>query len=451
MTIEELLAQVLRGGPQPVNRMAGNWNGPDSEPNRLMQPQAGPPAAMAPQGATMAGPQQNAPVAAPRPSGGGLLSRLFGGGANDDENYTVNWLTKQGIDLGTATMMARHKPSLQAYLLERSQGGDPMKALQAEKLGLEIEQMREPDAPSLVNAGDGNLYDPVTKEWIRAPKAAGGEFRFEGTSVEAQALNGLMDSGALTADQAQQLAAGKTVTNPADGSIIFLTPRGIFSQPAGGGPAQPVGQPGAVPAAPADAAALPPGAPVPAPAPVDPSARPGIIPLTEGKPGKLATESETRNRALYTVAAPDLKIALDNFSALENVYSQAASRVLPWGLDNMATSPQYQQARNAMRTIIATYLYSTSGATANPGEVENQISVLMPAPGEAPESVADKRARLKTMVDAIRQAGGNWKPPEQEATKPGPDVDVTTMPPPEGMTPEIWKFVPPEKRKLWLQ
>ncbi|RVD15560.1 phage tail tip lysozyme, partial [Mesorhizobium sp. M4B.F.Ca.ET.017.02.2.1] len=51
-----------------------------------------------------------------------------------------------------------------------------------------------------------------------------GQFRFTGNSVEAQALNGLMDGGGLTVEQAQQLAAGKTISGP-NGELLFLTPQ----------------------------------------------------------------------------------------------------------------------------------------------------------------------------------------------------------------------------------
>ena len=54
-----------------------------------------------------------------------------------------------------------------------------------------------------------------------------GQFRFTGNSVEAQALNGLIDSGQLTPDQAQQLAAGKTVSGP-NGEIMGDHP--MFNQ-----------------------------------------------------------------------------------------------------------------------------------------------------------------------------------------------------------------------------
>lgn len=162
MNIEQLLQQILGGGQQPVNRMAGNWNGPDAEPNRLVAPQGLPVAAMAPhQGAPM--PQQ-APAAAPQASGGGILDRLFGG-QSSGENQTIAWLQNEGMDPGTATMMAKHKPSLQAYLLERAQGADPLKQLQAEKLGIEVEQMRNPARKTTVI--EGKLVDENTGELIK--------------------------------------------------------------------------------------------------------------------------------------------------------------------------------------------------------------------------------------------------------------------------------------------
>ncbi|TIN05319.1 MAG: hypothetical protein E5Y51_32335, partial [Mesorhizobium sp.] len=98
--------------------------------------------------------------------------------------------------------------------------------------------------------------------------ADAGQFRFTGSSVEAQALNGLMDAGpekgGLTVEQAQQLAAGKTITGP-NGELLFLTPQGVFGQATAGGPAIPVSPPkGAVPAPGPQAVPAPSPAPAPA-------------------------------------------------------------------------------------------------------------------------------------------------------------------------------------------
>ncbi|MDX8438363.1 phage tail tip lysozyme [Mesorhizobium australafricanum] len=263
------------------------------------------------------------------------------------------------------------------------------------------------------------LYNKRTGETKAIGSGANaGQFRFSGNSVEAQALNGLMDSGGLTPDQAQQLGAGKTITGP-NGELIFMTPQGVFGQAKPGGPAIPLSpqaapQSQAAPAAgPAQAPAAP-AAPVVAPTPVSPRAddaptgadRPGMIPLTDAKV-KPPNEQQQRDNKLYSVVAPELSIVEQNFDALSNPKDQALSAI-PHGSDygtEYLKSPQYQRASNSLRTIIASYLYSVSGATAAPAEVENQAAILTPKPGEAKASLDDKLARIRQMVDAIKTGG----------------------------------------------
>lgn len=138
---------------------------------------------------------------------------------------------------------------------------------------------------NLVNAGDGRIYDADSGQWITAPGAE--ESLFEGNSVEAQSLNGLVKSGALTREQALQLGAGKVVTNPADGSLMFMTPQGIFSKPANGGEASPV----------------------------QPNAPSGGIPLTGPKPEK-PTESQRNRVSQVSQAVQAVNDALDRYQQL---------------------------------------------------------------------------------------------------------------------------------------
>lgn len=468
-TIQELLASILNPNPgMSVNQLTGpsSLDGPNYltqtglGPEQLARyhqmsgmgggamPQAASPAPVAAPQPQMPDQMQTASAGYPSQAGGGFLSGLLGGGGGGGENQTIQWLQGQGIDPGTATMMAKHKPALQAYLLKRSQGAEPIEINgrlvdpNTYEVLADFSDKGESGRPIPVGQ-DSALYDPATKAWITPPNAGGGGL-FEGNSVEAQSLNGLVQRGILTEQMAMEVGAGKVITNPADGSIMFMTPQGLAGAPAGGGQPQLI-----APNAGAPAPAPAPGEAAPSPGPsAAPATVPGARTLTDGKPGKLQTEAERRNQSLYHVAAPDMKRALDNFSSLENVWHQAASKTLPWGLDNAATSPEFQRASNAMRNIIATYLYSTSGATANPGEVENNFNVLMPKPFEDPASVADKKARLQDMVEAIRLAGGESaaRPPRSDATP----EQLQAMPPPAGIEPGVWKFMKPEDRKLWL-
>ncbi|RVD48063.1 hypothetical protein EN746_25045, partial [Mesorhizobium sp. M8A.F.Ca.ET.023.02.2.1] len=282
---------------------------------------------------------------------------------------------------------------------------------------------------------DNTLYNKRTGE----SKAIGGggpdagKFRFKGNSVEAQSLNGLMDTGDLTEEQAQQLGAGKTITGP-NGEMLFLTPQGVFGQAGKDAPAVPVA-PGSAPPAPAAPQAAPapqpappaaspgpaaPSGPAPTPAaPVSPRAanpapgqNAGIMPLT-GPKTKPPNEQQQRDNKLYSVVAPELAIVEKNFDALSNTRDQALSAI-PHGSDYGADylkSTDYQRASNSLKTIIASYLYSVSGATAAPAEVENQASILTPKPGEAQASVDDKKARVRAMVEAIKNGGGTAAPP----------------------------------------
>ncbi|RUU93352.1 hypothetical protein EOB59_03355 [Mesorhizobium sp. M7A.F.Ca.MR.176.00.0.0] len=51
--------------------------------------------------------------------------------------------------------------------------------------------------------------------------------------------------------------------------------------------------------------------------------------------------------------------------------------------------------------------------------MENQASILTPKPGEAKESVNDKLARVRAMVDAIRSSRGGGDAPAAEPTGAG--------------------------------
>lgn len=298
---------------------------------------------------------------------------------------------------------------------------------------------------NVTNLGDGWLWDNDEKKAFRpqdeTDKPNSG-FRFGGNSVEAQALNGLIESGQITADQAQQLGAGKTITDPSTGAMMFLTPQGIFKQQQGqqgtpqaqqqpsidlfgdGGaniPSSPAAPPAALPATP-----LPPPANPNAPAPQTSDAvsgnNPGIIPLTGGKPQKLLSEAERKNQSLFSVIKPELQVVEDNYDALTDTKNQAYSK-LPFS--EFATTPEYQKAANSLQTIVSSYLYSVSGATATPEEVRKQTDILTPRPGESKESIENKKRRVRTMVNAVAQAG-SLPPLEEPAAAPeaGNSADI---------------------------
>lgn len=103
------------------------------------QQQAAQPAQAAPQQA----PAQMAQMQ-PQGGGGGFLDGIrnfLDGGQGQKVNQTVQWLQHQGLDAGTSQALARNPALLQDFLKQKM---DPLAPLQQEKLGLEIDQMRNP-------------------------------------------------------------------------------------------------------------------------------------------------------------------------------------------------------------------------------------------------------------------------------------------------------------------
>jgi hypothetical protein len=121
---------------------------------------------------------------------------------------------------------------------------------------------------------------------------------------------------------------------------------------------------------------------------------------------KAPTEDQNKNSQLYTRAKQQLSILVGDgkgnrgtFDSLSGIGSQIGSAVPG---TTFFTSNDYQRADGALRDIAASYLYSVSGATANPGEVQNLVMTIRPKIGDSPQTIADKKARLSQMVDSIK-------------------------------------------------
>ncbi len=199
----------------------------------------------------------------------------------------------QGVDpemlklLNNPFLDADKKQIIQGIVQQQMQRNDPAYQLDIQTKQAQLEALRAKPGDPWEKLDDGTLFRKSTGEIKQVgPASAGGDgqFRFKGNSVEAQALNGLMESGQLTPAQAQQLGAGKTITGP-NGEIIFMTPQGVFGQNADGstsrisGPQAP--QPPQAPQA-ADGVDIFGGSAPSAPTPPQASQRPGMIPLTSG-------------------------------------------------------------------------------------------------------------------------------------------------------------------------
>ncbi len=368
-----------------------------------------------------------------------LLQALQNPWLNDGQKQAVQILIQQQMQAGQQQQEEQKWRAREDYKLN-SQRADPSYKLEQDYKQAQLDALRAKTGKraNVTNLGDGWLYDNDEGKAFRpqdeAAKPGGSGFRFGGNSVEAQSLNGLIESGQITEGQAQQLGAGKTITDPSTGSMMFLTPQGIFRQQQGQqaapvdqsqSPINLFGDSGNAPAqnpvaAPMQAApGLVQNAPVPQANDSVSAGNPGIIPLTGGKPQKLLSEAERKNQSLFSVIKPELKVVEDNFDALTDPSNQVYSK-MPFS--EWKTTPAYQQAANSLQTIISSYLYSVSGATATPEEVRKQTEMLTPRPLESKESIANKKQRIRTMVNAVAQAGS--LPPMEAPAATGNDADI---------------------------
>lgn len=255
-----------------------------------------------PQQVAQAGQPQPMPQAQPpqSPFGGvdpKLLQLMSNPFLDPDKKAIIQNVIQQQMQAGETARQEQQWRARQEYQTQQ-QRSDPSYQLEMETKQAQLEALRAKPQKQWQKLDDGTLFNPETAETKRVGGNPDGtaQFRFGGSSVEAQALNGLMQSGALTEAQAQQLGAGKTISGP-NGQIIFMTPQGVFGRSQDGSVAPMPGGAAPAPQAPqsVDIFAGTPEtnsatAPQPVlPQPVQPQAdpqieqRPGMIPLTQGQ------------------------------------------------------------------------------------------------------------------------------------------------------------------------
>ena len=122
-------------------------------------------------------------------------------------------------------------------------------------------------------------------------------------------------------------------------------------------------------------------------------ADPAVAGRGTGKP----TEDQAKNAQLYTLSKQILPQVLDNFSSLGGTLNN----VLSFG-GSVTTPESYKQAENGLNSLVANFLYSTSGATATPDEVKNRAATVRPKMGDSAETIELKKKALNDMVESIK-------------------------------------------------
>ncbi len=271
--------------------------------------------------------------------------------------------------------------------------------------------------------GEGQTrYGPDGKPVASLPKPTANNGIFEGTSLDAQAMNILGNANADKNSDAYKWAywylmqPKPSMAQTAQGMVPIMTqptlPPGISSPY----PAVPETQPAeTLPQSTSMGAGSTPGITVGQP-----------IPGTAPKP----TEQEMRMDRLGTAIQGDVATLFGDgggnntglFNALTDVWSQISATDIGGAKPGYPlSSPDYQQAANAIANIAQTYLYAMSGAAAPEGEVQRIVRSVTPVLGESEASVLAKKKRLLDFIQAINSKanGGVPGPSFPNGSSPG--------------------------------
>jgi hypothetical protein len=250
-------------------------------------------------------------------------------------------------------------------------------------------------------------------------KDAGPSGPFAGNNPDVQAFNYLVSTGRTTVEQAANVLGGKTVTNPADGSIVFMPASALAG--AGGPPAQPQ----------APGAAAPPAGPA------------GSVQLTPPKKDASLKKLETEIRAVES--------SIDNFQKIITDAGGGSWRAFI----NDPTSGDAQKvlgAYNAMKTALRSEAFINTGVL-QPAEMKMLDDMLLSPTSvrgylATPEGYAAMLDQIRTFVknkmDAAGVAYGQPQPKPAEAAAP-------TAPPKVGETQDgyLFKGGDPSKPESW--
>lgn len=300
---------------------------------------------------------------------------------------------------------------------------------------------------------DGRLFNKRSGEIKDAAGKTVG-FRFPGNSVEAAALNGLIENGTLTEQQAMDIAAGKQMTGP-NGENLFIRPQALI----GADPSQPAQNEGIDifgDSHPDQMAATP--------ARIK-EEKEGVVTVT-GPKGRFDDATSLRKEIQQLPSYKNLAQSMPIYRSMAETAgrnSKASDLNLVYGLGkimdptsvvregemvmvkNTASIPDWLQGAIAQINGGAALTPETRQAIMREayGRVKGYDSQFQ-LDAEMYRGVAQRNQFNE--ADIIPSFGeyAPWTPADEKA-KPAEDIGPT----PEGLTDLEWKHMSPEDRKLW--
>jgi hypothetical protein len=131
---------------------------------------------------------------------------------------------------------------------------------------------------------------------------------------------------------------------------------------------------------------------------------------------------------------------------------------------NYLKTPEYRQAENTAREILAIILRKDTGAAVTDQEMSQYSWIYLPQPGDDKDTIIQKRDGRKNAIEGIRRGLGGIDiildqreallERQKAAAQPGTSVPAPTAKgapkgPPAGVSPAEWKAMTDEERALW--
>lgn len=123
-----------------------------------------------------------------------------------------------------------------------------------------------------------------------------------------------------------------------------------------------------------------------------------------GGSGTKTTEADRRASLLtkqIIAQEPQLLADFDTLATLQNAVGGATGMA---GRGIMTA--EGQMAKDSLTNVLANWLYLTSGATMNQGEIDRQIGLMLPSPLDKPETIQAKKARVQSIFATMKERTG---------------------------------------------
>ena len=281
---------------------------------------------------------------------------------------------------------------------QQQQSSDPLRQLQIRKAQMEIDSANQPKRQPLINAGNGNVYDPNSGEWIQAPGTGQEKLPDSVRALELRAERAGLKPG--TPEYNQFMISGGS-----GGTSLSVGPNGEVN-------------------------------------------------FTQGGAVKPLTEAQSKD-AVYATRATNALPLLNKYEDSLLSLSENMADGVPMNLGRYAQSEEYQVARDAGRDFLATILRKDTGAAITQQEEEIYGKMFLPQPGDKPAAIQAKKQRRTLAVEAIK-AGMPTNAIENMAkalevvpASTAVETDGEVPPAPDGIDPNDWKFMTPAERKLF--